>query len=99
MLIVSQGAYRAIGPHESATANFTRAQVPGVLMIKARYDWDLVIFGSGFAGCLMAMIARKRGYRTLILERHQHPRITLGESNVYSTRGGACGDAIGGGLN
>ena len=29
MLIVSQGAYKAIGPHESATANFTRAQVPG----------------------------------------------------------------------
>ena len=54
-------------------------------MIKARYDWDLVIFGSGFAGCLMAMIARKRGYRTLILERHQHPRITLGESTTPLT--------------
>jgi len=47
--------------------------------------WDLVILGSGFAGSLMAMIARSKGYRTLILEKHQHPRIVIGESTTPLT--------------
>jgi FADH2 O2-dependent halogenase len=43
-------------------------------------DTDLAIVGSGFGGSLLAMIARRLGYRVTLLERGQHPRFAIGES-------------------
>jgi FADH2 O2-dependent halogenase len=43
-------------------------------------DFDLAIVGSGFGGSLLAMIAQRLGYRTLLLERGRHPRFAIGES-------------------
>jgi tetracycline 7-halogenase / FADH2 O2-dependent halogenase len=43
-------------------------------------DTDLAIVGSGFGGSILAMIARQRGYRVLLLERGRHPRFAIGES-------------------
>jgi FADH2 O2-dependent halogenase len=43
-------------------------------------DFDLAIVGSGFGGSLLAMIARRLGYRTVLLERGRHPRFAIGES-------------------
>lgn len=43
-------------------------------------DCDLAIVGSGFGGSLLAMIARRLGYRVMLLERGTHPRFAIGES-------------------
>lgn len=45
-------------------------------------DFDLAIIGSGFAGSLLAMIARQLGKSVILLERHAHPRIVIGESST-----------------
>ena len=43
-------------------------------------DFDIAIVGSGFGGSLLAMIARRLGYRVTLLERGRHPRFAIGES-------------------
>lgn len=43
-------------------------------------DYDLTIIGSGFGGSLLAMIARRIGLSTLLLEKGRHPRFAIGES-------------------
>ena len=43
-------------------------------------DFDIAIVGSGFGGSLMAMIAQRLGFRTVLLERGRHPRFAIGES-------------------
>jgi len=45
-------------------------------------DIDLAILGSGFGGSLLAMIARRLGYRVMLLERGRHPRFAIGESST-----------------
>ena len=42
--------------------------------------FDLAIVGSGFGGSILAMIARRLGYRVMLLERGRHPRFAIGES-------------------
>src|SRR5262245_11283712 len=42
--------------------------------------FEVAIVGSGFGGSLMAMIARRLGYRVMLLERGRHPRFAIGES-------------------
>ena len=44
--------------------------------------FDVAVVGSGFAGSLMAMIAHQLGLRVVLLERHHHPRMTIGESST-----------------
>lgn len=44
--------------------------------------YDLAIVGSGFAGSLLAMIARRLGRSVVLLERGRHPRIVIGESST-----------------
>lgn len=44
--------------------------------------YDLAIVGSGFAGSLLAMIARRLGQRVVLLERGTHPRVVIGESST-----------------
>lgn len=45
-----------------------------------RSDFDLVIFGSGFSGSLLAMIARRTGRSVLLIDRSAHPRFAIGEA-------------------
>ena len=47
-----------------------------------RADFDLAIVGSGFAGSLLAMIARRLGRSVVLLERDRHPRFAIGESST-----------------
>ncbi len=44
--------------------------------------FDLAVVGSGFAGSLMAMIAKQLGLRVILLERGRHPRVVIGESST-----------------
>ncbi len=44
--------------------------------------YDLAIAGSGFAGSLMAMIARRLGMTVVLLEKAHHPRVVIGESST-----------------
>jgi tetracycline 7-halogenase / FADH2 O2-dependent halogenase len=43
---------------------------------------DIAIIGSGFAGSLMAMIARRLGFSVVLIERGRHPRFAIGESST-----------------
>ena len=43
---------------------------------------DIAIVGSGFAGALCAMIARRLGRSVVLLERGSHPRFAIGESST-----------------
>jgi FADH2 O2-dependent halogenase len=45
-------------------------------------DFDLAIVGSGFAGSLMAVIARRLGLSVVLIERGRHPRFAIGESST-----------------
>jgi len=45
-------------------------------------NYDVAVFGSGFAGSLIAMIAKRQGYSVVLLERGKHPRMTIGESST-----------------
>jgi FADH2 O2-dependent halogenase len=47
--------------------------------------YDLAIVGSGFAGSLLAMIARRIGLSVVLVERGSHPRIVIGESSTPLT--------------
>ncbi len=42
---------------------------------------DVAIVGSGFAGSILAMVARRLGHRVVLLERGRHPRFAIGESS------------------
>jgi FADH2 O2-dependent halogenase len=44
--------------------------------------YDIAIVGSGFAGSLLAMIARRLGYSVALIERGKHPRFAIGESTT-----------------
>ena len=44
--------------------------------------YDLAIVGSGFAGSLLAMIARQLGRSVVLIERGSHPRMVIGESST-----------------
>src|SRR5262245_24954447 len=43
-------------------------------------DFDIAIVGSGFAGALLAMVARRLGRTVILVERGRHPRFAIGES-------------------
>ncbi len=45
-------------------------------------NFDIAIVGSGFAGALLAMIARKLGHSVVLLEKNAHPRFAIGESST-----------------
>jgi FADH2 O2-dependent halogenase len=47
-----------------------------------RRAYDIAVFGSGFAGSLMAMIAKRLGYSVVLLESGRHPRMAIGESST-----------------
>jgi len=47
-----------------------------------RRAYDIAVFGSGFAGSLMAMIAKRLGHSVVLLERGRHPRMAIGESST-----------------
>jgi FADH2 O2-dependent halogenase len=48
-------------------------------------QYDIAIVGSGFAGSLLAMIARRLGRSVVLIERHKHPRVVIGESSTPLT--------------
>ncbi len=45
-------------------------------------SWDIAVVGSGFAGSLLAMIARQLGRSVVLIERGSHPRMVIGESST-----------------
>ena len=45
-------------------------------------DFDIAVIGSGFAGSLIAMIARRLGKSVTMIERGRHPRFAIGESST-----------------
>ena len=45
-------------------------------------SWDIAIVGSGFAGSLLAMVARRLGRSVVLIEKGTHPRVVIGESST-----------------
>src|SRR6185295_18623962 len=52
-------------------------------MNSARFQ--IAVVGSGFGGSLMAMIAHRLGFSTVLIERGRHPRFVIGESSTPLT--------------
>jgi FADH2 O2-dependent halogenase len=50
--------------------------------VRVSADYDIAVIGSGFAGSLLAMIARRLGKSVILLERGRHPRFAIGESTT-----------------
>ena len=44
--------------------------------------YDIAVLGSGFAGSLFAMIAKRLGRSVILLEKNKHPRFAIGESST-----------------
>jgi len=44
--------------------------------------FDIAVIGSGFAGSLMAMIARRLNRSVVLIEKGSHPRFAIGESST-----------------
>ena len=44
--------------------------------------YDVAVIGSGFAGSLTALIARRLGRSVVLLEKGKHPRFAIGESST-----------------
>jgi len=44
-------------------------------------DCDLAVIGSGFAGSLLSLVARRIGLTVTLVERGTHPRFAIGESS------------------
>ncbi|WP_254062090.1 NAD(P)/FAD-dependent oxidoreductase [Acidobacterium sp. S8] len=44
--------------------------------------YDIAVVGSGFAGSITAMIAKRLGLSVVLLERGRHPRFMIGESST-----------------
>src|SRR5271163_63503 len=49
------------------------------------HKYDIAVVGSGFAGSLMAMIARRLGRSVVLIDKGKHPRIVIGESSTPLT--------------
>jgi FADH2 O2-dependent halogenase len=47
-----------------------------------REQADLLVVGGGFAGALMALVARQIGLRVVLVEKGRHPRFAVGESST-----------------
>jgi tetracycline 7-halogenase / FADH2 O2-dependent halogenase len=47
-----------------------------------RSAFDIAVVGSGFAGSLVAMIARRLGRSVVLLDKARHPRFAIGESST-----------------
>ena len=47
--------------------------------------YDIAIVGSGFAGSMMAMIARRLGRSVVLIDKGKHPRVVIGESSTPLT--------------
>jgi tetracycline 7-halogenase / FADH2 O2-dependent halogenase len=45
-------------------------------------QYDIAVVGSGFAGSLLAMIARRLGHSVVLIEKGSHPRVVIGESST-----------------
>lgn len=48
----------------------------------SKQHFQIAILGSGFAGSLMAMVAQRLGFSTVLIERGRHPRFAIGESST-----------------
>ena len=51
-------------------------------MTMSKETCDIVILGAGFAGSLLALMARRLGLDVVLLERGRHPRFAIGESST-----------------
>src|ERR1041385_6993676 len=51
-------------------------------MLRSCMNVDVAIVGSGFAGSILAMIARRLGRSVVLLEKGRHPRFAIGESST-----------------
>jgi FADH2 O2-dependent halogenase len=51
----------------------------------SREHFDLAVVGSGFAGSLVSMAARRIGLSVVMIERGRHPRFVIGESTTPLT--------------
>jgi hypothetical protein len=76
------GSCDTISAHESSPAKHCCRTLLTLRGAELTRNYDIAVFGSGFAGSLIAMIAKRQGYSVVMLERGKHPRMTIGESST-----------------
>ena len=67
---------------ESQAVRFATCDLRRLRRPRLNHVYDIAVVGSGFAGSLMAMIARRQGHSVVLLERGKHPRFMIGESST-----------------
>ena len=70
---------RAMNLEQRILAAVACERVQGRSMKRA---YDIAVVGSGFAGSLLAMIARRLGHSVVLIEKGTHPRVVIGESST-----------------
>src|SRR4051812_10142051 len=72
----------AFARDESDANRFRADQLFRLLWRVSTSHFQIAVIGSGFGGSLMAMIAQRLGFSTVLIERGRHPRFVIGESST-----------------
>jgi FADH2 O2-dependent halogenase len=71
-----------IAPSAETSLGAADTSVCATFFSPSKPDFDLAIIGSGFAGSLLATIARRLWKSVILLESGKHPRFAIGESTT-----------------
>lgn len=63
----------------------TVTTVPNKTQPTVKYDTDVIIIGGGPAGAILSTYLAKANIKSIVVEKHNHPREHVGESLSYST--------------
>src|SRR5580658_10056715 len=73
---------RSLAEYEPLAVGSQRRRLRPLWRTQLTEVYDIAVVGSGFAGSLLAMIARRLGRSVLLLEKGTHPRVVIGESST-----------------
>src|SRR5471030_2455295 len=78
--MLPRGPHPAPAPHQRHSKKSSSFSLPLGSASLVKESFDVAIVGSGFAGSLLALVARRIGLSVVLLEKGSHPRFAIGES-------------------
>ena len=76
------GYAAAVAFDEPVAVRIAARGLPGLRCLMSAASYQIAVVGLGFAGSLIAMIARRLGFSVVMIERGRHPRFAIGESST-----------------
>src|SRR5580658_10083513 len=73
---------RSLAEYEPLAVGSQRRRLRPLWRTQLTEVYDIAVVGSGFAGSLLAMVARRLGRSVILLEKGTHPRVVIGESST-----------------